>query len=145
MTIIEKCNRINIKINNPLYRHNYLTKTGDYEKVFTSLDLIEDGQNAINEFIELNENIIPSRTTLYIYGILQVLICQQDGVFHLYNTIKDNNIKEITQLFDIYKFDKSIRRIRNEIAGHPNNRNNGKEFYYIAKGSNSKYQFSYAG
>lgn len=145
MTIIEKCERINEKINNSLYRNNFLIKTGTYEKVFTSLDLIEDGQNAINEFIELNEDNIRSRTTLYIYGVLQVLFCQQDGVFHLYKTIKDNAIKEIAELFDIYKFDKSIRVIRNEIAGHPNNRNNGKEYYYIAKGSNSKYQFSYAG
>jgi len=145
MIIIEKCERINEKINDLLFRNNFLNKTGDYEKVFTSLDLIEDGQNAINEFINLDEDIIPTRTTLYIYGVLQVLFCQQDGVFHLYKTIQDNSIKEITELFDIYKFDKSIRRIRNEIAGHPNNRNNGKEYYYIGKGSNSKYQFSYGG
>lgn len=145
--IIEKCIELNRKIHENLFLSNYLSNSTDHKRAFTSLDVIEDCQNAIEEYKSLEEENFQDRSTLYIYGVLQSLYCQQDGIFNLYRTIMDSNLKEheINILFDIYSFSKTIRNVRNDIAGHPTNRNKGKEFYYIAKGNNTKYKFTYAG
>jgi hypothetical protein len=145
MTIQQKCDKLNKDIHDRLFLNNYLSTTiGDYERVFTSIDLIQDCQNAIEEFENIPETNIQSRTTLYIYGVLQSMYCQQDGLFHLYRTITDRKIKNVYELFKVYQFNKQIREVRDDIAGHPADRK-GKEFYFIAKGTNSKYIFSYAG
>jgi len=83
------------------------------------------------------------RSTLLIYGLLQSLFLQQDGLYHLYKCVVDENIKQ-PDFFDIFSFDKNIREVRNDIAGHPTNRKN-TEFYFIAKGPISKDRFTYAG
>lgn len=146
MTIQETCNQLNEEIHNSLFLNNYLSITpGDYERAFTSIDLIEDCQNAVEEFENLSENNFRTRSTLYIYGILQAMYCQQDGLFHLYTTILNKDIKNVYDFFQIYQFNKEIREVRDDIAGHPTDRKKGKEFYFIGKGPNTKYQFSYAG
>ena len=145
-TIQKKCDKLNRDIHNRLFLNNYLSITiGDYERVFTSIDLIEDSQNAIEEFENIPENSIRPRTTLYIYGVLQSMYCQQDGLFHLYRTIINKDIIHIYELFELFQFNKEIREVRDDIAGHPVDRKKGKEFYFIAKGTTSKYDFSYAG
>jgi len=62
---------------------------------------------------------------------------------HLYKCVLDEKIKQ-TEFFDTFSFDKDIREVRNDIAGHPTNRKN-TEFYFIAKGPISKDRFIYAG
>jgi hypothetical protein len=52
---------------------------------------------------------------------------------------------KINQLFELFELDNQIRLVRDDIAGHPADRNFGKEFYYLNKGGNSKYQFTYGG
>ncbi len=140
----QHCKELNNKIHEKLFLNNFLLiKTGNHERAFTSLDLIEDCQNAIEEF-EKVENI-KHRSTLYIYGVLQAMYCQQDGLFHLYKTIIDENIKNVYELFEKNNFTAEIRDVRDDIAGHPTDRKKGKEFYFIAKGLNTKYNFSYSG
>ncbi len=146
MTIQAKCNTLNKAIHNRLFLNNYLTtNVGDYERVFTSIDLIEDSQDAIEEFGNIPETNFQKRSTLYIYGVLQSLYCQQDGLFNLYKTITKASTKNVYEMFKLYSFTAEIRNVRDDIAGHPTDRKKGKEFYFIAKGSNSKYNFSYAG
>tara|TARA_R110002050_G_scaffold300768_1_gene472374 strand:- start:5262 stop:6185 length:924 start_codon:yes stop_codon:yes gene_type:complete len=146
MTIQEKCNSLNREIHNRLFLNNYLSITpGAYERAFTSIDLIEDCQDAIEEFESIPVNNCQSRSTLYIYGVLQSMYCQQDGLYNLYRTIKKEKIKNIYELFSKYNLNKEIREVRDDIAGHPTDRKNGREFYFIGKGTNSKYKFSYAG
>lgn len=146
MTIQQKCNELNRSIHDRLFLNNYLSTTiGDYERVFTSIDLIEDCENAIEEFENIAEANWQNRSTLYIYGVLQSMYCQQDGLFHLYRTITKKKLNNVYKLFELYNFNKSIREVRDDIAGHPADRKNGKEFYFIGKGSNTKYSFSYAG
>lgn len=149
MTIQEKCDKLNRDIHNPLFLNYYLSNNQrNHERAFTSIDLIEDCQNAIEEFEGIPEANIQGRSTLYIYGVLQSLYCQQDGLLYLYETIIDSTIKNPYDLFRQYSFNKEIREVRDDIAGHPanrDNRNKGKEFYFIEKGSTSKYIFSYAG
>ena len=144
MTIQQKCNDLNNNIHEELFLNNFLlNKTGNHERAFTSLDLIEDCQNAIEEFEKVES--VKHRSTLYIYGVLQAMYCQQDGLFQLYKTIVDCNIKNVYELFKLNNFTQEIREVRDDIAGHPNDRKKGKEFYFIAKGSNTKYKFTYAG
>ena len=145
MKIQKMCDDLNSLIHDKFFLNIYLCKKlNDYERTFTSLDLIGDCQNAIEEFDSIPIGSFQSRTTLYIYGVLQSLYCQQDGLYHLYKTINSQNIK-LNDFFKLYDFNKEIREVRDDIAGHPTDRKSGKEFYYIVKGSNSKYSFSYAG
>jgi hypothetical protein len=83
------------------------------------------------------------RSTLLIYGLPQSLFLQQDGLYHLYKCVVDESIKQ-TAFFDTFSFDRDIREVRNDIAGHPTNRNKS-EFYSIAKGPISKDRFTCAG
>jgi hypothetical protein len=114
-----------------------------YNQTFTSIDLIEDSQIAIEEFESAESLGKQGRSTLLIYGLLQSLFLQQDGLYHLYKCVLDEKIKQ-TDFFDKFSFDRDIREVRNDIAGHPTNRKN-TEFYFIAKGPISKDRFTYAG
>jgi hypothetical protein len=143
--ILYLCNALNEAIHQPLY-HNFYNIPNEfkYNQTFTSIDLIEDSQIAIEEFESAESLGKQGRSTLLIYGLLQSLFLQQDGLYHLYKCVVDENIKP-ANFFDIFSFDKEIREVRNDIAGHPTNRKNTKEFYFIDKGSISKERFKYAG
>jgi hypothetical protein len=137
--VLNKCNSIYNWIHKPLFKNRFFPEKIElFTKIFTALDVIEDAQKSID-----------NRTTLYIYGVLQSMYCQQDGIMHLYKSIvepeKKTNSNYIYDLFDKYDIDKKIRIIRDDIAGHPADRNRGREFYFIAKGANTKYKFTYAG
>lgn len=144
ISIIELCNNLNKAIHDPLF-HNFYNLPDElkYHQTFTSIDLIEDSQIAINEFEKIDTNGVKGRSTLLKYGLLQSFFLQQDGLFHLYKCIIENNIK-LKDFFDLFSFDIEIRNVRNDIAGHPTNRNNS-EYYFIAKGTTAKYRFTYAG
>jgi hypothetical protein len=142
--IIGLCNKLNKAIHEPLY-HNFFNIPNElkYNQTCTSIDLIEDSQIAIEEFENAESLGKQGRSTLLIYGLLQSLFLQQDGLYHLYKCVVDDNIKQ-KDFFDKFSFDKDIREVRNDIAGHPTNRKNS-EFYSIAKGPISKDRFTYAG
>jgi len=135
---------LNNAIHEPLY-HNFYNIPNEfkYNQTFTAIDLIEDTQIAIEEFESSELSGKQGRSTLLIYGFLQSLFLQQDGLYHLYKCVVDEKIKQ-TDFFDLFSFDKDIREVRNDIAGHPTNRENS-EFYFIAKGTISKDRFTYAG
>ncbi|WP_339880791.1 hypothetical protein [uncultured Algoriphagus sp.] len=142
--IIELCSTLNKAIHEPLYHYFYnIPDELNYNQTFTSIDLIEDSQIAIEEYKNAKSNGKKGRSTLLIYGLLQAFFLQQDGLYHLYKCIVNNKINQ-TNFFDLFSFDKDIREVRNDIAGHPTNRKN-TEFYFIAKGPISKDRFTYAG
>jgi len=142
--IMDLCNILNKAIHEPLY-HNFYNIPNElkYNQTFTSIDLIEDSQIAIEEFKSAKSIGKQGRSTLLIYGLLQSLFLQQDGLYHLYKCVVDEKIMQ-TDFFNEFSFDKDIREVRNDIAGHPTNRRN-KEFYFIAKGPITKDRFTYAG
>jgi hypothetical protein len=148
MMVQELSRKINNDIHNRMFQPNHFKKDfGDYEKCFTSLDLIEDCQDAIDEFIAIPETKIPNRSVLNIYGVLQATFCQQDGLFGLFQNISREKFNSIGDFFSLFEFDSKNREIRNDIVGHPSTRivNRKSEFYFIDKGPNTKYKFSYAG
>jgi hypothetical protein len=142
--IIDLCNTINRLIHKPLYHNFYnILKELRYNQTFTSIDLIQDSQIAIEEFESAQSFGKHGRSTLLIYGLLQSLFLKQDALYHLYKCVVDEKKKQ-TDFFESFSFDKEIREVRNDIAGHPTNRKNA-EFYFIAKGSITKDRFTYAG
>lgn len=142
--IIALCNKLNKAIHEPLYHNFYnIPNKLKYNQTFTSIDLIEDSQIAIGEFENAKSLGKKGRSTLLIYGLLQSLFLQQDGLYHLYKCVVNENIKQ-TDFFNTFSFDKNIREVRNDIAGHPTNRKKS-EFYFITKGLISKDRFTYAG
>jgi len=145
MTVQELSRKINNDIHNRMFQPNHFNEDfGDYEKCFTSLDLIEDCQDAIDEFIAIPETKILRRSVLNIYGVLQATFCQQDGLYGLYQKISREKFKRIGDFFSLFEFDNKNRAIRDDVI-HSSSRNYDKEFYFIDKGPNSKYKFSYAG
>lgn len=142
--IIDLCNTLNKAIHESLY-HNFYNIPNEkiYNQTFTSIDLIEDGQIAIEEFKNIESLEKKGRSTLLIYGLLQSLFLQQDGLYHLYKCVVDKKLKQ-RDFFDKFSFDMDIREVRNDIAGHPTNRKN-TEYYFITKGTISKERFTYAG
>ncbi len=142
--IKKSCTLLNKAIHEPFYHNFYnIPNKLKYYQTVTSIDLIEDSQIAIEEFIKAEFLEKQGRNTLLIYGLLQSLFLQQDGLFHLYKCVVDENIK-LTDFFNKFSFDQDIREIRNDIAGHPTNRKS-TEFYFIAKGTISKDRFTYGG
>jgi hypothetical protein len=142
--IIKLCNILNEAIHNPLFHNLYnIPNELKYNQTFTSIDLIEDSQIAIEEFENIEPNGIGGRSTLLIYGILQSLFVQQDGLYHLFKCVVDFKITQ-KDFFDLFGFNHEVREVRNDIAGHPTNRKK-TEYYFIVKGITSKYKFEYAG
>lgn len=83
---------------------------GDWSKLWTAIDNIEDTQLAIDEYFSLKDF-----SRLAIYGLLQSMFVQQDAIFHLEKAIK---IATPDWKKD-YPGLSNIRDIRHETIGHP--------------------------
>lgn len=128
-----------------MFRNNHFDASfGHYEQTFISIDQIEDCQDAIDEFKKLVRNE-QRRSILSIYGVLQAFFGQQDGLFYLFRSISNKQKLKSADFFRGYELISKIREVRNDIVGHPSNRKGGKEFYFIDKGPNSKFEFEYGG
>jgi len=83
---------------------------GDWSKLWTAVDNIEDTQSAINEYFS-----IKNFSRLAIYGILQAMVVQQNCVTQLENAIQIKVVDYKIDYQDLY----IIRGIRDETVGHP--------------------------
>lgn len=83
---------------------------GDWSKLWTAVDNVEDTQSAIEEYSSLKEF-----SRLAVYGLLQAMFVQQDAIRHLEEAIKIKVVNYKTDYPDLFK----IRDIRNETIGHP--------------------------
>ncbi len=138
------CNNLLQGINHELYKYNYFNSESDYEKCFTSVDLIIDCQMAIDEFTTMAEEQFSDNSRLHIYGILQVIYAQQNGLMMLYKTIFGYNTKtQLNDFFAKFNYNAEHRKIRNKIC-HSND-SKGENVYWITPIGASKYQFTYAG
>lgn len=87
---------------------------GDWSKLWTAVDNIEDTQSAIEEYSSLK-----GFSRLAVYGLLQAIYVQQDAVGHLEEAIQ---IQTPDWKKDCPGLSK-IRDIRNETVGHPISKN----------------------
>ncbi len=83
---------------------------GDWSKLWTAVDNIEDTQLAINEYASLK-----SFSRLALYGLLQAMFVQQDAISHLEKAIKIQTPDWSRDYPGLYQ----IRTIRSETVGHP--------------------------
>lgn len=96
---------------------------GDWSKLWTAVDNIEDTQAAIDEYTDL-ENF----SRLAVYGLLQSMVVQQDAISHLEEALqieKPNWPKDYPGL-------SKIREIRVETVGHPTETKKKDGFSYTS-------------
>lgn len=100
-----------------------------WNRLWTSLDVIEDSQIAIDDYIDLPEFSSNEKGYLYVYGILHALYLQQDALSNLNKALFEQNIDFKINYPELY----NIREIRNNSIGHPTDRGNGKSFHGISR------------
>lgn len=83
---------------------------GDWSKLWTAIDNIEDTQRAIDEYSSLK-----NFSRLAVYGLLQAMVVQQNCIKQLENAIKIKAVDYKIDYPDLY----TIREIRDETVGHP--------------------------
>lgn len=92
--------------------------------IFSCLSTIEDTEKALESYLKTDfDSLDVGVKYLFIYGVLQALIVQQEAVKNLYGAFNISYIEEPSL--------KSIRHIRIDAAGHPTNRGNRKAFNFI--------------
>jgi hypothetical protein len=106
-----------------------------------SLDAIKHAEDAIHYFNHLSDEHFSNHSTIYIFGLMQAFIIQQDAIYSLHQLFypqkniirktKKLNIYEVNKAFTIarykndYTYIELIRWHRNNLVGHPVN----KEIY----------------
>lgn len=112
-----------------------------YEKwvgITASIDVLEDSSWAIEYYVE---NDYPSNMKgkyLYTYGLLQALFVQQDAADNIYKVFFDEKIKWKDEYPEAY----AVREMRNDVTGHPLNRDN-HFFIYLVQMDMEKDSISY--
>lgn len=118
--IPQRMEQIREFINNPRKHYELRQNKGLFSQLVSSLDTIEDSEQAITAFIagEFGE----SKAALYLatYGLLQAFFVQQDAVIHLCESLG------IEERIDNYPKLKEVREIRNDSIGHPTKRDQKK-------------------
>lgn len=112
-----------------------------YEKwigITASIDVLEDSSWAIEYYVQ---NDYPSEMTgkyLYTYGLLQALFVQQDAADNIYRVFFDEKVKWKDEYPEAY----AVREMRNDVTGHPLNRDN-HFFIYLVQMDMEKDSISY--
>jgi hypothetical protein len=124
--------------NHPWKREVLFQDKVKWNKLWASMDVLEDSQIAIEDYSSLKEFDSDKKGYLYVYGILQALNLQQDSLRNLNVSLfgEDINFKE--KYPELYK----IRENRNNSIGHPTDRMNGKSFHHISRDSIKKEGFT---
>jgi hypothetical protein len=100
-----------------------------WNRLWASLDVIEDSQIAIDDYSNLSEFSSSEKGYLYVYGILQALYLQQDALCNLNKALFGRGIDFKSEHPKLY----NIREIRNNSVGHPTGRGDGKSFHGISR------------
>lgn len=133
MNVQEQAVKIRDIINEP--RQNYVLRRDaqGWNKLTSSLDVVEDADMAIEAYEALPETEDDGDKYLRLYGLLQALYTQQDAVDDLCASLNILNVHESTNNDPKLK---AIRDTRNDSVGHPTRR--GGWFYFISRPTVSK-------
>lgn len=107
-----------------------------WNRLWTSLDVIEDSQIAIDDYSNLPEFSSNEKGYLYVYGILHALYLQQDALRNLNKALFEQGIDFKKDYPELY----NIRENRNNSIGHPTDRG-GMSFHHISRISIKKEGF----
>lgn len=111
-----------------------------WNKLWTSLDAIDDAQQAIDFYKKLPEFNSYNGGFLFVYGLMQALNVQQDASNNLLMALFDKETDFETEYPELFK----IREYRNNSTGHPTKRGNDKSFHFIGKPTLKKSGFTLA-
>lgn len=139
-SIDSKISTIRTYINHPWRQQSLLLDKVRWNKICTSLDVVEDTQNAVKHYTKLAEFKALDGGYLYIYGLLQAFFTQQDAIFHLNQALNGPLLSIKEQYPALY----NIRELRTNAIGHPTSRNNDSSFHYISQHSINKHGFTLA-
>lgn len=134
----EKIKLVRDFINHPWKQRLLISDKVKWDKLCSSMDVIEDTQVAINYYFQLENFDARKGGYLYLYGLLQAFFIQQDALNHLSQALFNTMIDFKTEYPDLY----SIRELRNDAIGHPTSRNKDKSFHYISRISICKESFA---
>lgn len=114
-------------INHPRIRFALMKDLSRWFQVCVSLDLLGDTDMAVQAYMTASGNEPLPRKYLNLFGVLQAVYVQQDAAkslrmalgFHL-------QFSEHRELLE-------ARNLRNDIVGHPTNRNQGESFHAVSQ------------
>lgn len=93
-----------------------------WNQLCSSLDIVEDTELAIEEYLNVKEVKTDGLKYLFVFGIMQVLFVQQDAII--------NMAESLGLEFQLDTDLKNIREIRNDSIGHPTKRGKGLKTKY---------------
>jgi len=88
----EKIQMIRDLVNNTWRQQTLLKDNIKWNKVCVSMDVIGDTQIAISDFFSLGDFSAETGDYLYLCGLLQALILQQDAINHMIESLFDRSI-----------------------------------------------------
>lgn len=112
-----------------------------YEKwigITASIDVLEDSSWAVEYYVENDYPSDMKGKYLFTYGLLQALFVQQDAADNIYRVFFDKKIKWDKE----YPIAYGVREMRNDVTGHPLNRDN-HFFVYLVQMDMTKESISY--
>lgn len=136
MSISELESEVRDRINRRRKQSELLTRSGDWNKLCSALDVVGDTELALDAYlVQPNVEDIGLRY-LFVYGTLQLLHTQQDAVAHLCEAlrIKSKNSPRLPR----------IRELRSNAIAHPTEQRENKAFKsnFIQRISLSHYGFT---
>ncbi|MFI4912870.1 MAG: hypothetical protein ACIAQZ_14500 [Sedimentisphaeraceae bacterium JB056] len=111
---------------------NYDYSSRRFQIPHSCLDQIDDANVAISDYANLDwVKLDIGIKYLCVHGLFQMLFIQQDAMRTLRKEMEltDGDDEEIKKKMD------EIRKIRNDVTGHPTDRGNGKKCYGICRSS----------
>ncbi|RKY05105.1 MAG: hypothetical protein DRP56_09290, partial [Planctomycetota bacterium] len=109
----ESIRQITEIINSPRKQYSLIKNIDGWNQLCVCLDVIRETMRAIDAFTEIESETDRGKAYLYISGLLQALILQQDAVKHLCESlgisVSTDDCPELQE----------IRTIRHKSIGHP--------------------------
>ena len=135
--IYELVSLIRDRINNPIKQSRLIESDERWNRLCSSLDVVEDMQSAIEYYFTMKFPEETGGKYLFLYGLLQAFFLQQDAVSNMYKALYGEGINFKQDYKALFK----IRQLRNDVVGHPTNRNKGKSFHFISQPTITKENF----
>lgn len=135
--IVNLIEEIRDLVNSHPRQKKLLKDSRNWQRLCSSMDTIEDTEEAIYEYLKLPEFSGLGSGYLYLYGLFQTLYVQQDAIRSLSKALLKKNINFKKEYPNIYK----VREIRDDIFGHPTDRDNDKRSHIISRMTMTKSSF----
>lgn len=137
-SIHDLVDRIREHINRREKQANLMLDFSKWAIITSALDVLADTTSAIEFYLESDYPLELGNQYLTTYGLFQCIMLQQDAT----TSISTSILGERFEWKDAYPAAYQIREIRNDIAGHPTNRN-GKASIQLVQHSLSKNNITY--